>query len=149
VRALFDAVTTETDAAPVVLFDGVCNLCVGSLPWLLRMDRRGRLRFGTLQSEAGGDLLERCGLSREYDRSMVVVEGETAYTESDAVVRLAWLLGFPWALGSVAALVPDPIRDRGYRWLARNRYDWFGTREACLVPDSDLVDGDLRDRFLG
>jgi predicted DCC family thiol-disulfide oxidoreductase YuxK len=141
VRDLFDAVTIETDAAPVVLFDGVCNLCVGSLPWLLR--------FGTLQSEAGRDLLERCGLSREYDRSMVVVEGETAYTESDAVVRLAWLLGFPWALGSVAALVPDPIRDRAYRWLARNRYDWFGTRKACLVPDSDLVDGDLRDRFLG
>jgi predicted DCC family thiol-disulfide oxidoreductase YuxK len=121
VRDLFDAVTIETDAAPVVLFDGVCNLCVGSLPWLLRMDRRGRLRFGTLQSEAGRDLLERCGLSREYDRSMVVVEGETAYTESDAVVRLAWLLGFPWALGSVAVLVLDRTRDRAYRCLPRTR----------------------------
>ncbi|WP_049926417.1 thiol-disulfide oxidoreductase DCC family protein [Natronomonas moolapensis] len=140
---------SETDAAPVVLFDGVCNLCVGSLPWLLRMDRSDRLRFGTLQSEAGTELLERCGLPRTYDRSMVVVEGETAYTESDAVVRLAWLLGFPWALGSVAALVPESIRDRGYRWVARNRYEWFGTREACLAPDSDLVDGDLRDRLLG
>jgi predicted DCC family thiol-disulfide oxidoreductase YuxK len=142
-------VNAETDAAPAVLFDGVCNLCVGSLPWLLRMDRRDRLRFGTLQSEAGTELLERCGLPRDYDRSMVVVEGETAYTDSDAVVRLAWLLGFPWALGSVAALVPEPIRDRTYRWLARNRYGWFGTRETCLVPDSDLVDGDLRDRFVG
>ncbi len=142
-------VNVETEADPVVLFDGVCNLCVGSLPWLLRMDHRDRLRFGTLQSDSGTDLLEHCGLPRDYDQSMVVVEGETAYTKSDAVVRLAWLLGFPWALGSIAALVPERVRDRAYRWLARNRYDWFGTRDACLVPDSDLVDGNLRDRFLG
>ena len=126
------------DEPPVVLFDGVCNLCVGSLPWLLRMDRRDRLRFGTLQSEAGTELLERCGLGPEYDESMVVVEGDRAYTESDAVVRLAWLLGLPWALGSVASVVPERLRDRLYRWLADNRYDWFGTREQCLVPDATL-----------
>lgn len=128
---------------PVVLFDGVCNLCAGSLPWLLRMDRHDRLRFGTLQSEAGSELLRQCGLSGDYDESMVVVEGDRAYTESDAVVRIAWLLGFPWALGSVASLVPKAIRDRAYRFLANNRYDWFGKREQCLVPD-----GELRSRFI-
>jgi predicted DCC family thiol-disulfide oxidoreductase YuxK len=135
--------TDDDPGGPVVLFDGVCNLCVGSLPWLIRMDRRDRLRFGTLQSEAGRELLRRCGLSGDYDESMVVIEGDRAYTESDAVVRIAWLLGFPWALGSVASLVPKAIRDRAYRFLANNRYDWFGKREQCLVPD-----GELRSRFI-
>ncbi|MEF8778713.1 MAG: DCC1-like thiol-disulfide oxidoreductase family protein [Natronomonas sp.] len=130
--------TDDVSDDPVVLFDGVCNLCVGSLPWLLRMDRRDRLRFGTLQSEAGAELLEECGLSSTYDESMVVVEGDRAYTESDAVVRIAWLLGFPWALGSAASIVPKRIRDRVYRWVADSRYGWFGKRERCLVPGDDL-----------
>ncbi len=135
--------TDDTSDGPIVLFDGVCNLCVGSLRWLIRMDHRDQLRFGTLQSEAGSELLRTCGLSENYDESMVVVEGDRAYTESDAVVRIAWLLGFPWALGSIASIVPKAIRDRGYRFLADNRYDWFGKREQCLVPDDDL-----RSRFI-
>jgi len=135
--------STEDERSPIVLFDGVCNFCIGSLQWLLRMDRRERLRFGTLQSDAGTELLARCGLPEEYDESMVVVEGDRAYTDSDAVVRLAWLLGFPWALGSVASIAPKSLRDRVYRWVARNRYDWFGKREQCLVPDDNL-----RDRFI-
>jgi predicted DCC family thiol-disulfide oxidoreductase YuxK len=137
--------TTDAGDAdgPVVLFDGVCNLCVGSIRWLLRIDRRGRLRFGTLQSEAGRELLRTAGLPGDYDESIVVVEGRRAYTESDALVRIAWLLGFPWALGSVLSIVPKVIRDRLYRRLAENRYDWFGKREQCLAPDDDL-----RARFL-
>ena len=129
---------TDTFEGPVVLFDGVCNLCAGSLPWLLRMDRHDRLRFGTLQSERAAELLVSCGLSADYDESMVVIDDGTAYTESDAVVRLAWLLGFPWAVGAVAALVPSPLRDRLYRWIANNRYDWFGKRDTCLSPDEEL-----------
>jgi predicted DCC family thiol-disulfide oxidoreductase YuxK len=129
---------TDASEGPVVLFDGVCNLCAGSLPWLLRMDRRDRLRFGTLQSERAAELLVSRGLSADYDESMVVVDDGTAYTESDAVVRLAWLLGFPWAVGAVAALVPSSLRDRLYRWIANNRYDWFGKRDACLSPDEEL-----------
>jgi len=130
--------TDDALEGPVVLFDGVCNLCVGSLPWLLRMDCHDRLRFGTLQSEAASELLRRSGLSGDYEESMVVIEGDRAYTESDAVVRIAWLLGFPWALGSIASIVPKAIRDRAYRFLANNRYDWFGKREQCLVPDEKL-----------
>ena len=129
---------TDASEGPVVLFDGVCNLCAGSLPWLLRMDRRDRLRFGTLQSERAAELLVSRGLSADYDESMVVVDGGTAYTESDAVVRLAWLLGFPWAVGAVAALIPSSLRDRLYRRIANDRYDWFGKRDACFSPDEEL-----------
>lgn len=126
------------DDEPVVLFDGVCTFCVGTLPWLLWMDRRERLRFGTLQSEAGTELLERCGLADEYDESIVVVEGENAYIESDAIVRILQLMGLPWSIASVLRFVPRTIRDRLYRWFAASRYDWFGKREQCLYPDDDL-----------
>ena len=61
---------SDTSEGPVVLFDGVCNLCAGSLPWLLRMDRRNRLRFGTLQSERAAELLISCGLPADYDESV-------------------------------------------------------------------------------
>ncbi len=129
---------TDDDEDPVLLIDGVCNLCIGSIQWLIRMDRRKRLRFGTLQSEEGRELLRRCGLPEEYDDSMVVVEDERAYTQSDAVIRIAWHLGFPWSIGSVASIIPKSIRDRAYRLLADSRYEWFGKREQCLVPDESL-----------
>ena len=137
-RDLFDAVTIETDAAPVVLFDGVCNLCVGSLPWLLRMDCHDRLRFGTLQSEAASELLRQSGLSGDYDESMVVVEGTHAYTGSNAALRVARHLGLPWSLAWVGTILPRRFRDRIYQFVANNRYDWFGKREQCLVPDEEL-----------
>ena len=136
--------SADADAdAPVVLFDGVCNLCGGSVQWLLRSGRRERLRCGTRRSEVGRELLRTAGLSEEYDESIILVEDGTAYTESDALVRIAWLLGFPWALGSVLSIVPKPVRDRLYRLLAESRYEWFGKREQCLVPDDDL-----RERFV-
>jgi predicted DCC family thiol-disulfide oxidoreductase YuxK len=128
----------EISDSPVVLFDGVCNLCIGSIQWLLRMDRRGELQFGTLQSEAGEKLLTRCGLPEGYDESMVVVEGTHAYTGSNAALRVARHLGLPWSLAWVGTILPRRFRDRIYQFVANNRYDWFGKREQCLVPDEEL-----------
>lgn len=129
---------SQPDTEPVVLFDGVCNLCIGSVQWLLRMDRRERLRFGTLQSVAGTELLNRCGLPEDYQASMVVVEGDRAYTDSDAVLRIAWHLGLPWSLGAIGFVVPKAIRDRVYQFVANSRYDWFGKRDQCMMPTEDL-----------
>ena len=126
------------DEPPVVLFDGVCNLCIGSVQWLLRMDRRGVLQFGTLQSEAGTELLKQCGLSGDYTDSMVVVEGGRAYTDSDAALRIARHLGFPWSIAWVGRTIPKRLRDPVYRFVAESRYDWFGKREQCLLPDEEL-----------
>ncbi len=130
--------SNEISDAPVVLFDGVCNLCIGSVQWLLRMDRRGVLQFGTLQSEAGTELLRQCGLSEGYNNSMVVIEGKRAYTDSDAVLRIARHLGFPWSIARIGRIIPKRLRDPIYRFVAESRYDWFGKREQCLMPDEEL-----------
>ncbi|GAB3317527.1 thiol-disulfide oxidoreductase DCC family protein [Haloplanus rallus] len=127
---------------PVLLFDGVCNLCNGFVRFLAPRDTAGRIRYASLQSEAGQALLARAGLPEDPD-TVVLVEGDRAYTKSAAVVRVAELLGWPYRLLRVARLLPRRLRDAGYDVVAANRYDWFGRRERCMVPDDDV-----RDRFL-
>ena len=124
----------------VVLFDGVCNLCNGVVAFLLPRDSAGRLRFAPLQSEAGQLLLERHGLSTTDFDTIVLVEGDRAYTMSTAAIRIAELLGWPYRAARIARIVPAGIRDRLYDVVAGNRYDWFGRKEQCMVPDDDVSD---------
>jgi predicted DCC family thiol-disulfide oxidoreductase YuxK len=134
-----DGTTLPPDAA-VVLFDGVCNLCNGLVAFLLPRDTERRLRFAALQSEAGRALLARHDLPTADLETVVLVEGGRAYTRSDAAIRIAELLGWPYRLATVARLVPAGLRDRVYDVVADNRYDWFGRRERCMIPDEDVSD---------
>ncbi|MFD1634461.1 thiol-disulfide oxidoreductase DCC family protein [Haloplanus ruber] len=127
---------------PVLLFDGVCNLCNGVVQLLVPLDPAGRIRYAPIQSAAGQTLLSRAGLPDDPD-TVVLVEGDRAYTKSAAVLRVAELLGWPYRLLGVARLLPRRLRDACYDVVAANRYDWFGRREQCMVPDDDV-----RDRFL-
>lgn len=128
---------------PIVLFDGVCNLCSGSVQFILRRDPGARFRFASLQSPAGQELLTRLGIDSPGIDSVVVIEGDRWYKESDAALRLARHLGGPWRLLTVFRLIPRPLRDRLYRLIARNRYRWFGKKEVCWLPTPEL-----RGRFL-
>jgi uncharacterized protein YqjF (DUF2071 family)/predicted DCC family thiol-disulfide oxidoreductase YuxK len=136
----------ETDGAapgtggPVVLFDGVCNLCNGVVAFLLPRDPDGLLRFAPLQSEAGRALLRRHDLSPDTVDTVVLVEGDRAYTKSDAAIRIAELLGWPYRAAGAGRLLPAGLRDRLYDVVAENRYDWFGRRDRCAVPDEDVGD---------
>ncbi|WP_144905522.1 thiol-disulfide oxidoreductase DCC family protein [Halobellus captivus] len=125
---------------PVVLFDGVCNLCNGVVGFLLPRDPNGRLRFAPLQSAAGKALLADHGLPIEELETIVLVEGDSAHTKSDAAIRIAELLGWPYRLLRIGRVVPRPIRDRLYEFIADNRYDWFGRKEQCMIPDEDVSD---------
>ena len=128
----------------VVLFDGVCNLCNGSVQFIVRHDPAGRFRFASLQSEAGQALLRRHGLDPHDLFSVILVEGGRAYARSDAALRIARGLSGAWRAAGALRVVPRPLRDAVYGWVARNRYRWFGRREACMVPTPEL-----RARFLG
>jgi predicted DCC family thiol-disulfide oxidoreductase YuxK len=75
---------------------------------------------------------------------VILVEGAAWYTESDAALRIMRRLAWPWPLLCVLAVVPRPLRDWGYRVVARNRFHWFGRPEFCMVPTPEL-----RERFLG
>jgi predicted DCC family thiol-disulfide oxidoreductase YuxK len=125
---------------PIVLFDGVCNLCNGLVQFLLEHDDAGRLRFGSLQSDAAAELLSRFDLPADDLESVVVIEGDRAYTRSAAALRIAKHLGTPYSLLYPLGHVPRPVRDAVYDLVAEYRYDVFGKRDRCAVPPPDVED---------
>ncbi|MBO0931764.1 thiol-disulfide oxidoreductase DCC family protein [Fibrella aquatilis] len=128
---------------PVLLFDGVCNLCNGVVQFVIRHDPAGRFRFAALQSEAGQALLQQCGLSTTQFDSFVYVKDGQFYTESTAALRVARDMGGAWALLWALMIFPRFIRDAIYRLVARNRYRVFGKQDACMIPTPEL-----KSRFL-
>src|SRR5437879_6320810 len=124
--------------APLILFDGVCNLCNASVAWVIERDRRGVFRFASLQSAAAQAALAAANSPTTLPDSMVLIHEEGVHTQSDAVIRIGSRLGFPWKLARLGYLLPRPVRDWAYNAIARNRYRWFGRRESCLVPTPEL-----------
>jgi len=120
--------------SPILLFDGVCNLCNASVQWILKHDKDGLFRFTALQSETGQALLARFDLNSEHFDTVVLVYGDRAFTRSDAALEILRRLGAPWSWLAVFGWVPRKLRDAVYNWIARNRYRWFGRQEQCWLP---------------
>jgi predicted DCC family thiol-disulfide oxidoreductase YuxK len=121
-------------AHPIIVFDGLCVLCSANAHFVLRFDRQGHFRLTAMQSQVGQALYRRFGIDPTDPDTLIVVTGDTALQNSDAVLAIWAGLGWPWKLLTIARLVAKPIRDRLYRWVARNRYRWFGQRETCWLP---------------
>lgn len=119
---------------PVLLFDGVCNLCNGAVQWILLRDRKGVFHFSALQSDTGQALLQQSGFSAKDFDTIVLVDDQRVFTRSDAALEIARRLGGAWSLLYAFKIVPRPLRDAVYNWVARNRYRWFGRREECMLP---------------
>ncbi len=129
---------------PVILFDGECHLCNGAVNFIIRRDPRKRFRFAPYQSAPGRALADQAGLAEAASETLILLEGGRAYTRSTGALRMARRLRRLWPLLYVFIVVPRPIRDRVYDWIARNRYRWFGKSDACMVPGPEV-----KDRFLG
>lgn len=130
--------------AAVILFDGVCNLCNGFVQFVINHDPSGHFQFASLQSEAGRALLASHGTSVEATpETVLLVENGTVYSHSTAALRVLRRLQAPWSWLYAAIVVPSFVRDAVYRFVARHRYQWFGHRDACMLPTPAL-----RQRFL-
>ena len=130
-------------ASSVVLFDGVCNLCNAAVTFIIDRDPSARFRFATLDSEAARALLQTARAPAGLPDSIALVDEEGVFTRSDAALRIARRLTFPWPLTYVFILAPRVLRDALYDLIARHRYRWFGRQETCMVPTPEL-----RGRFL-
>jgi predicted DCC family thiol-disulfide oxidoreductase YuxK len=136
-------------ANPIVLYDGVCGLCNRLVQFLLKHDKEGRLHFASLQSDFAQKVLQRHGIDAKDLDTVHVVEnydqpGERVLQRSDAILRAGRELGGFWnASSSVARIVPRPLRDLVYRFVATNRYRVFGKYDSCMLPDPNQ-----RSRFL-
>lgn len=132
-----------TNEGPILLFDGVCNLCSGSVQFVLKRNRKGNVRFASLQSDFGKEILKKSNLPHTYLNSLVLIENGKTFVKSDAALRLAKHLDGIWKMGSIFLLIPKFIRNPIYDWIARNRYTWFGEKETCWIPEQKW-----NDRFL-
>ena len=129
---------------PVVLFDGVCNVCNRSVNFIIDRDPGAKLRFAALQSDAARRLLE--GFARttpEDPDTIVLVDRSRLYDRSTAMLLIARHMRGAWPLLAAFLVIPRPLRDAVYRWAAARRYRWFGKSDSCRVPTQDL-----RARFL-
>lgn len=130
--------TESVHETPILLFDGVCNLCHGSVLFVLGHERRPELRFCALESAPGIQLLTQHGLGSNYRGSLVLIEAGKAFLKSDAALRVASYLKWPWSWGRAGMIFPRGLRDWAYDIIARNRYRWFGRHDACLLPTAEL-----------
>jgi len=133
------AVPRPSNAASVVLFDGVCNLCDRSVQFILDRDPNVTFQFASLQSEVGRAMMQDHQLDPDALESVVLIDREGAWTHSDAAVRIAAELERPWSALGAFRIVPRAIRDVVYGAIAKRRYRWFGTREACRIPTPDVA----------
>ncbi|MCB5239973.1 thiol-disulfide oxidoreductase DCC family protein [Niallia alba] len=120
----------------IVLFDGVCNLCSKSVQFIIKRDPHNQFFFASLQSEMGKSLLEKHHLS-EVD-SVVLIKDDMYYIESDAALEICRHLSSGWKLLAILKGIPSFIRDPLYRFVARNRYRWFGKQDSCMLPTEEM-----------
>ena len=131
-----------TNPRRIVLFDGVCSVCDSAVHFIYDRDSRGLFEFAPLQSPAGQAIAEHYGVAQDLS-TIVLIEGDRAYTKSTAALRIARALDGAWPLAYGFTVVPRSLRDVAYRYFAAHRYRWFGQLEHCRVPEPEM-----RRRFL-
>ena len=130
--------------APLILFDGVCNLCNAWVRFVIRRDPTDVFRFAAQQSPVGQAVIEELMRSAEPLSSIVLIADGRVYTESDAILQIFARLRFPWSWIALLRIIPRQANDACYRFIVRHRYRWFGKTETCQVPSADM-----RSRFIG
>lgn len=126
----------------VVLFDGECNFCDQSVQFIIKRDPRASIKFASLQSDIGKELLKKHNVVNDID-SFVLIEDKNCYFKSSAALRVCKNLKGGWKILYVLLVVPKPIRDFFYGIIAKNRYKWFGKKDSCMLPSPEE-----RKRFL-
>ena len=130
----------EHESEAIVLYDGVCGLCNRAVQFLLKKDRHDRLQFASLQSEFAAGLLKRHGLDpKGLDTVYAVLNygkpNETLLAKGDAFLFFAKAIGGIWNVARVGRILPRPVRNWLYDFIARHRYQVFGKSESCMLPD--------------
>jgi len=123
----------------IIIFDGICNLCNGSVIFVIQNEKLPEFKFASIQSETGQELLNWCGLPSGYGQAVIYIENEDFYSGSTAALKIGQRLKFPWSiLSSLGLLFPGSLREWLYSQIATHRYRWFGKRDVCMVPTEEL-----------
>lgn len=126
------------DHRPVILFDGVCNLCNSSVQFIIRNDPDKKFAFASLQSSVAKDLLTELSSGPTDLYSILLLKNGKVFDRSDAILEISKDLSRPWSAIYVFRFLPKAIRDALYKLIANNRYKLFGRQDSCLMPTPEL-----------
>lgn len=135
---MIDSEDIMNPSHPLVLFDGVCNLCDSSVQFIIKRDPKKRFRFTFLQSDLGQKFLRQLKQPTEILESVILIYGGKAYFESSAALHILKIIGGLWALFYAFIVIPSFLRNFIYRIIAKNRYRWFGKKDSCMMPTPDI-----------
>tara|TARA_R110001592_G_scaffold266_3_gene1470 strand:+ start:1256 stop:1672 length:417 start_codon:yes stop_codon:yes gene_type:complete len=123
----------------IILFDGICNLCNDSVLKVIKYDKKNHFVFVALQSKSGQDVINYLKIDVSKIDSIILYEPGVAYDiKSTAALKIMKDFGGFWVLTQVFEILPTPIRDYFYDYIAKNRYKWFGKKESCMIPTPEL-----------
>ena len=123
---------------PIILFDGLCNLCNGAILFVIKHDPHEKFVFASLQSDIGQQILTKYNLPLQQLSSFVLLQEDKIYLRSSAALKVAQQLNGVWKCFYIFNIVPEFIRDSVYNCIAKNRYKWFGKKASCLIPSPHL-----------
>ncbi|WP_121665808.1 thiol-disulfide oxidoreductase DCC family protein [Mesonia aquimarina] len=129
-----------TEKKQLILFDGVCNLCNNAIQFIIKKDKKDVFRFASLQSEIGQKLTKERGIdTSEIDSMILIIPGEAYYIKSSAALEIGKKLpGIYAVLASLLLNFPEGFRNLVYDFIAKNRYKWFGKKNACMIPTPEI-----------
>ncbi|PCI10837.1 MAG: thiol-disulfide oxidoreductase [Flavobacteriaceae bacterium] len=133
----------NTTQHPILFFDGVCNLCNRSVQFIIKNDRHQKIKFASLQSDAAKEILLQLDAYNSDIDSIILLNQNQLFYKSSAVLRLCKVLGGGYNFLLIFWIIPKPIRNWGYDFVAKNRVRWFGKLESCMLPSKKL-----KSRFL-
>lgn len=124
----------------LILFDGVCNLCNSSVLYVIKRDKKDLFLFAPLQSDVGKEIIKKFNINTEETDSILLYnpKKDSLTYKSTAALLIAKQLGFAINLMSIFLIVPAFIRNWVYNYIAKNRYQWYGKKEACMIPTPEL-----------
>jgi predicted DCC family thiol-disulfide oxidoreductase YuxK len=127
----------KKDQKTIILFDGICNLCNGSVQFILKRDKNEKFLFASLQSDASKNILLQYNVKKITLDSILIIEDGQVYDKSTAVLKISKHLNWPWTILPIAIHLPLSIRDSVYNFVGRNRYKWFGKKDSCtmMIPE--------------
>jgi len=125
-------------AHPILFFDGVCNLCNSSVQFIIKRDKSNRFRFSSLQSSKSKELLPTDLVNTENLQTLVLLKDDKILTKSTAALNIARGLSGLWPILYIFMIIPKFLRDLAYDFIAKNRYKWFGKKDACMIPSPEL-----------
>ena len=128
---------------PLLLFDGVCNLCNSSVQYVIKHDKKQKFKFASLQSDAATEILLQHKVKNSDLNSIILIHNNELYDKSSAILRLLKIIGGFHSLAYIFIIIPKSIRDVVYDYVAKNRYKWYGKKDSCMIPTLEL-----KNRFL-